>query len=227
MEISFQDGANFIHNLATVRWPGGRCYNTGDLRRMAVSQEMPRSIANLLIDLSIDDEDFADTVQRLAWAACDMLEVRTAQVLRISDYHLTLSDWWLGRIEVRRAPLREFVALEYLASRDNWVAVDPADYWVVPTRDSFTVMLLDTFSRPTLWQLNDCIRMRFQCGFNSTETTGTDDDPALDAPDHLLTTWTLLTAHFYEHRELFTADKVAGQVAASAGSLLDSVRTYW
>lgn len=225
--VSLQDGANFRRNMATIRGIDGFLYEGGDLTRDSVSPDLPRSLDDLLIDISIDDPEFGPTLERLARGAADMIEARTAHVMRVAEYTLTLSDWWIGPIEINRTPLREVIAVEYQAARDDWIAVDPAQYWVSVKKRSFILSLLDGFAQPPLWQLNDCIRIRFSAGYDPAGTTGTGVDPKLQAPDEMLTAWTMLIAHFYAHRELFAADKVAGQVVVSAGSLLDSVRTFW
>lgn len=224
--ISFQDGNNFIRNAATVIFGSGRCGEVGKLRTLATPGDLPISLEALLIDLSIDDADaYGDTVDRLARAAAAFLALRTARCVIQTDYELRLDNWWAGQLEVRRAPLRDLTAIEYLTAKDTWVAVPTDQYWVVERESSFEVMLLDDFDWPDLWQIHDCIRLQFTAGYDSDTDSGSGSgDFPLD--DGLRAVFVMLTAHYFEHRELFAADKVA-DIELAAGSLLGSYRTYW
>ncbi|MAD98922.1 MAG: hypothetical protein CMB99_16470 [Flavobacteriaceae bacterium] len=224
-DISFQDGSNFIHNAVTIRTGSGRRVDVGRLRKTSIDGELPVPISDVMLDLAIDDDDFEETITRLARSAAEFIERRTARVLVQSTYELRLDQWWMGKIGVKRAPLREIVALEYLDEDQVWQEVDASDYWAVSNETDFSLMLLEDFNRPDVFELTDSIRLRFTAGYDSEldSGSGTGEHPM---PPDLKTLFTMMTGHFFEHRDLMSADKAA-EVELTAGSLLGSYLVYW
>jgi uncharacterized phiE125 gp8 family phage protein len=229
MILSTQDGDNFIRNACTVFTSSGRRQDFGRLRKTDAYGEIPIAMERLLVDLSIDDEDFESTVDMLCRAACEYIERRTAMIALQSEYEWRADQWWNGKVEIRRTPLRDFIALEYLADDaadgNDWTVVPASEYWIVDRADSFTVSLLNTFENPSLWQLHDCVRARFHGGYDSDYDSGSAEG-VKPLPPAMRAMVTMVTAHYFSHRDLFSADRAA-DVELSAGSLLGAYATIW
>lgn len=224
--ISFQDGDNFIRNAVTIAGEP-RPWRGAQLRKVSTG-DLPVSIDEILLDLRVDDpEDEAETVERLARAACAFIEKRTGFALLPTVYELTASQWWVGGLEVYRGPLREFESIEYQGSRNVWTAVDELAYWTSGAARSFTVRLLSDFNRPTLWQQEDCVRARFSAGFDSAGSGEPGEHPIEDG---LRTILMMVTGHYYRNREMLgAADPKYGLQAVELGatSLLGQYRQFW
>jgi uncharacterized phiE125 gp8 family phage protein len=222
-EISFQNGDNFIRNAVTISTYGTAACAALHLRRLSWSDDLPVSLEAVALDLRVDaPEDEEQTLKALVRGAAGFLERRTGYVILQGQYELLAPAWWTGPAEVMRTPLRSIDAIEYQGARDDWTAVDPLHYWTSPRERSFLIRLLDTFSRPALWQNEDCVRVRFTAGFDTEESTDGEQpmDPALR------TCLMMLVGHYYANRELFLAGKLE-QVEMTAGSLLGTLRTFW
>ena len=228
-DISFQNGDNFIRNAVTILTTSGRRIEFGRLRKIDAYGDLPMALADLMLDLAIDDPDFEATVERLGRFSCNFMERRTARVPIQSSYEWRSDCFWYGTMEIRRFPCREITGFQYLpkdaANGDAWVEIPADQYWVVNTGDSFTVMLLDDFVWPDLWQLQNSIRILFNAGYDS-ETETDSEDGAFPFPDEMRTLVTMMTAHCYQHRELFAADRAA-DVEVGLGSILGAYSTYW
>ncbi len=224
-DISFQDGSNFIRNSVTIRTGSGRPVDVGRLRKLSIDGPLPTPLAEVMLDLAIDDEDFEPTLTRLAKSAAAFIERRTARVLVQSTYELRLDQWWMGKINVMRAPLREIVALEWLDDDQVWQTVDPSMYWAVNNETNFSLMLLEDFNRPDVFELTDSIRVRFTAGFDSQNDSDYESGEHHLPPD-LIDLYTMMVGHFFTHRDLMDADKAA-EIELTAGSLLGSFLVYW
>lgn len=228
-DISFQDGDNFIRNAVTIRSASGRSLTYGRLRKVDAFGELPMPIADLMLDLAIDDDDFQATVERLARFSCNFMEKRTARVPIQSSYEWRCDAFWYGKLEIRRFPCRAITAFQYLpadaANGDAWEEIPEDQYWVVNQADSISIMLLASFTWPDLWQQQDSIRVLFDAGYDSENATDSGDGE-FPFPDDMRTLVTMMTAHCYQHRELFEADRAA-DIEQGLGSILGAYSTYW
>jgi uncharacterized phiE125 gp8 family phage protein len=208
------------------------------MRKLTTSAGFPIALDEILLDLRIDSDDEAKTVQRLARAAAAFLEKRTGIAVLQGTYEAKFSRWNLWKPwEFMRSPLRVVKEISYLdgaQSPPDWIDVDISKFFVTELARSFLVVPLQGVSLPTIWAPFHGIRVRFNAGFDNVAESGEDppnesgegDGDTLPIADDLKTTLIMLTGHFYENRELFAADKLA-QVEASAGSLLASNRMFW
>jgi len=226
MSLAFHDGDNFIRNAVTVLGP--RTIGRGPRIRKISTGQLPVDIEEILEDLRVDDpDDERETVDRMARAACAFIEKRTGYSMLPTVFELTGSQWWSGGpLEILMGPLREIDAIEYLRARDDWVAVPDAEFWTSTGARDFAVRFLDTFDRPTLWQREDCVRMRFQTGFDAFDESGGDHP----IEDGLRTILLMITGHYYQHREMLgvaDAKYGLGAVELGATSLLGAYRQFW
>lgn len=223
--ISFEDGDNFIRNAVTVLGP--RLPGRGASLRRISAGSLPVTVDEICEDLRVDDpDDEADTVERLAKGAADFIERRTGYAMRPGVYELGAGQWWNGAVEVLRGPLRDIEAVSYQAERDVWTDVDGLDYWTSREARSFKLRFLDTFTRPSLWQPEDCVRVRFTAGFDAADETGGD----YPIEDGLRTILLMVTGHYYRNREMLgAADPKYGLEAVNLGatSLLGQYRQFW
>ncbi|MEG1028452.1 MAG: hypothetical protein RSE34_00030 [Brevundimonas sp.] len=189
--------------------------------------ELPVDVEEILIDLRVDDpEDDADTVERMARAACAFIERRTCYTLLPTEYEITLDTFALNSWKIDRGPLRQIDAIEFQKDRDVWEAVDPELYWTTAGARDFTLRMLSAFKAPTLWQNEACVRLRFSTGFDSFTESGGD----LPIEDGLRTVLLMVTGHYYKNRELLgAADAKYGLQAVELGatSLLGSYRQFF
>ncbi len=224
--ISFEDGDNFIRNAVTVLGDPRWCGRKASLRRISAGA-LPVTVDEICEDLRVDDpDDEADTVERLAKGAADFIERRTGYAMRPGVYELSAGQWWSGAVDVLRGPLRDVEAVEYQGERDVWTPVPALDYWAAREARSFRLRFLDTFTRPSLWQPEDCVRVRFSAGFDSADETGGD----LPIEDGLRTVLLMVTGHYYRNREMLgAADPKYGLAAVELGatSLLGQYRQFW
>lgn len=223
--ISFEDGDNFIRNAVTVLGP--RLPGRGAQLRKISTGGLPVTVDEICEDLRVDDpDDEADTVERLARGACAFIERRTGFAMLPTVYELSASQWWTGAVEILRGPLREIEGVDYQSDRDVWDPVDGLEYWTSREARSFKLRFLDTFTRPALWQPEDCVRVRFSAGFDAAEETGGD----LPIEDGLRTILLMVTGHYYRNREMLgAADPKYGLAAVELGatSLLGQYRQFW
>lgn len=226
MSLAFHDGDNFIRNAVTVLGP--RTMGKGPRIRKISTGGLPVPIDEILEDLRVDDPDDDEaTVERMARAACAFIEKRTGYSMLPTVFELTGSQWWSGcPLEILMGPLRSIDAVEYLRDRDDWVEVAAADYWTSQGDRDFFLRFLDSFDRPTLWQREDCVRIRFQTGFDAADESGGDHP----IEDGLRTVLLMVTGHYYQNREMLgAADAKYGLQAVELGatSLLGAYRQFW
>lgn len=230
MTLAFQDADNFRRNLVTVScgaWPSAK---ETLLRRVSQSDVLPIEYADLAAHLSIDDlSEQESTVRLYAGLASDFMLSRCGLSPMQVRLRLTLNEWWYQPLFVFAAPLRTTPVVTY--QPDNGGGVPPA--WTTLAgafrfgdyADQWSADPLESADFPALYALSESIRVEFDIGYDTAETDEGDFGPLL-IPRNVLSAWVMLTAHYYEHRELFAADKAA-QVEMSAGSILQSLRRYW
>jgi hypothetical protein len=228
--ISLQDGDNFIRNVATIRLADGGCIESPRLQlRKGATGGLPVALEEIADHLSIDCfEDDIGNLINMAKAACAFIERRTAYVLLPTSYSITMSHFWSGGLKVDRGPLRGDPVLSYQETRDVWVDLPLDTVWSTREDRSF-VSRLPGFdaSVPKLWRPEDCVRLRFDCGFDSAEESGSGEYPIEDGLKMIML---LITGHYYKNREMLgAADAKNGLQAVELGatSILQSYRQYW
>lgn len=222
MEVSWQDGDNFIRNAVTVRC--GDAWSWPRARKLTRDLGLPIPLDELMLDLRVDSEDEADTLERIERGCCDFLERRTGQVVMPGTYQVDLGGWWGGPLEIMRAPLRELTGITYLAAANDSQSADLAQFYVEEGDRSFTVQPLSTFSRPQLWSEVGRVRLAFDAGFAMSDESGSDAGEPMD--DGLRTILTMLCGHYYKNRELFEAGKLE-QIELGAMAFLGTYRQFW
>lgn len=226
--ISFQDGDNFIRNVATIMDGGGLARSRPQLllSKGAVGG-LPVSIDEIMDHLHVDDPDEERaTVEGMAHAACAFIEKRTGYVLLPTEYSITMSGFWTAGLEVLRGPLRADPALEYQTARGVWEAVPDSDLWASPNDRQFTVRTIAGFNAPQVWQPEDCVRLKFTCGFDAEDESG----GVMPIEKGLRMILMLITGHYYQNREMLgAADAKYGLEAVELGatSLLGAYRQFW
>lgn len=222
MPMSFQNSDNFIRNLVTFKsGAGGLCFDKPLIKSGFSDSPLPIAQDELLLDLAIDDDDFAPTVARICRFAADFFERKSMHVCLRGSYHVQLDQWWTSPLEMRRTPLRDFTALEYLpgdGDGSTWSVVPTDQYWIVEEQNSFHIQPLDSFTYPDLFQLNDSIRVRFDAGYDATDETG----GAHPMPEGLRMVLTMLTGTFYQNREL-----PQQELETAGAAVLGAYATYW
>lgn len=225
MDVSFQDRDNFIRNMVTIAGCGRG--SGGPPMRKISTGGLPVPIDEILLDLRVDDPDDEEaTVERLARGACAFIERRTGFVLLPTVYEVQLSAWPTSSMEVLRGPFRSVEGVEYQAARDDWQAVAADDFWVSSSDRAFTLRFLSQFAAPSLWQNEDCIRVRFSAGFDAADESG----GGQPIEDGLRTVLLMVTGHYYKNREMLgLADPKYGLEAVELGatSLLGQYRQFW
>ena len=225
--FGFYDSDNFVRNMVTIRGTGPGWWSWPmEIRRTATSEELCVDPDDVMLDLRVDDpESERATIERYIRTACAFLEKRAACVCLRGEFEIVFPGWWYGPLEVRRFPVREIIAIEYLAGAGDWQAVPGAEIYLEPRTASFNVELLPGYTRPDLWSQMSRTRLRFAAGWDDFQGTGSGEtEHPIQEPFRGLITG--LVGHFIENRELFQADKIA-DVEMSAGSLLSSVRQFW
>lgn len=223
MEVSFEDGDNFIRNMVTVRMPHGPTQSP-PARKLERAEELPVSIEDLALDLRVDDEEADEaTLTRILRGAAGFLERRTGYVIIPGTYQVDMPGWWFGGLEIMRGPLRSLTSIAYLADATTWTAADLAGFYVDEGDKSFTVNPLRSFVRPTLWSELMRVRLTFEAGFAADDESGAG---LQHLDDGLRTCLIALCAHYYQNRELFAAGKIA-EVEMGAGNLLAAFRQFW
>jgi uncharacterized phiE125 gp8 family phage protein len=210
------------------------------MRKLTTSKGFPIAITDLLLDLRVDSDDEEKTVMRMARAAAAFLEKRTAISVLQGTYEAKFTSWNFWKPwEFQRSPLRVVKSISWFdrtSSPPDWVSLPLEQFFVDEREKSFFIYPHQGVILPGALLPWNGIRVLFNAGYDiellsgdvqeSGEGMDSDDDAELPIADDMRTTLTMLTAHFYENRELFAADKLT-QVEASAGSLLASNRQFW
>lgn len=206
------------------------------MRKLTTSRGFPLPIEDLLLDLRVDSDDEARSIERMARAAAALLEKRSGISVLQGTYEAKFSGWDFYRPwEFMRSPLRvvkEISYLDMMESPPTWVPVDLDRFFVTQLAKSFLVMPINGATLPTISAPMHGVKVLFNAGYDVELTSGVDqesgegDEEELPIEDSMRTALTMLTAHFYENREIFAADKLA-QVEASAGSLFAANRMFW
>lgn len=226
--ISFQDGDNFIRNVATIMDGGGLARSRPQLllNKGAVGG-LPVDLDEIMNHLHVDDPDEEEeSVRGMAHAACAFIEKRTGYVLLPTEYSITMSRFWTGGLEVLRGPLRADPVLEYQSARAVWEPVPDSDVWATPQERQFTVRTISGFNAPQVWQPEDCVRLKFSCGFDADDESG----GTRPIEDGLRMIMLLITGHYYQNREMTgAADAKYGLEAVDLGatSILGAYRQFW
>lgn len=227
MQVSFQNGDNFIRNMVTIPVNGARCYAPSTSLAVVSTGNLSVPIDEFLLDLRVDDPDTdEETMERFARGAAAFIARRTGYVLLPTVYEIVTSQWAVGPLQVALGPLRDFDSIEYQSARDVWDPVDPLQFWARGRDRNITLTFLEGFDSPALWQREDCIRMRFSAGYDGADESGGD----LPIPDGLRTVWLMVTGHYYQNREMLgLADPKYGLQAVELGatSLLGQYRQFW
>lgn len=222
MEISFEDGDNFIRNQVTVKCAGGPM-TSPPARKLTREEGLPVSVEDLAEDLRLDTDEFDATLERMERGAAAFLEKRTGFVLIPGLYQVDLDCWWTGPIQIMRGPLRDLQSITYLDSAGDSVTADLAHFYVdEPDARSFTVRSLSTFDRPQLWAEVKRIRLTFTAGFRLPDES--EGPPEME--DGLRTCLIMLVGHYYQNRELFAAGKLES-IETSGRDLLGAYRQFW
>lgn len=227
MDYSLQNNDNFIRNCVTIALGGATSqrYQHAPARKVASSRELPVALQDIMRDLRVDASGEKDSVERMARAACAMIERRTGFVLIPGTYEVDMPGWWGGGLKIIRGPLRELTGVSYLDADGSRVEASAASFYAAGGDRWFEVTALSTFSRPALWSEIQNVRLTFEAGFAVPSEASADPAmPMLD--DGLVTMMIMLTHHFYENRRLFEAGAME-TLENGAQGLLGTYRTFW
>jgi uncharacterized phiE125 gp8 family phage protein len=208
-------------------WPGN------SIRRISTGDALPVPLADLRLDLRIDDEDGDATLTRMEQAAAALIEVRSGKIMVPGEFE-ALFDACGNPLKVHRAPLRQVTSIAMLTGKNDWTEQDVDDFRVLQTERDFSVCPYPGYVAPTFYMAQSAIRIRFRAGWDIPPESGESNDDDLISGDEdpgplpALYRGVLiaLTGHFYENRELFEADKLT-EIESTAGGLLNSIRTFW
>lgn len=228
--FAFHDGDNFVRNRVTISDGGGFGSRRPSLilQRGAVG-DLPVSLEALMDHLKVDDpDDDEETVVGMALAACAFIEKRTGWVLLPTSYEVLMPAVWTGGLLVYRGPLRGEPVLAVQTARDQWEDAPSDDVWASRQGRQFTVRQVSgAAALPSPWQAEDCVRLRFECGFDAAEESG---DQTLPIDDGLRMILMMITGHYYQNREMLGAASAKNGIQAvelGADSLLGAYRQFW
>ena len=188
--------------------------------KILTSEALPVPLEDVQLDLRVDSEDDADTVERLIRAAGSFLEIRTGWSVIPGNYTALLSEWPCGPLEIYRAPLRELESIEYLSDVDTWTEVDVAEFQLSRRKKSFVISPLSTFIAPTLFTCLDSVRINFAAGFDAGDSAFGDGSYPIE--DGMRTLLTMFVAEGYKNRELGSA-----MLENRWSAMLAAYRTFW
>lgn len=205
---------------------GGRTSSESIVRRLTSDDELPVGIADLRLDLRVDDNDDDATLTRMEKTAIALIAERSGAIIMPGRFE-ALFDACANPICVRRFPLRQLTAVQAMTGRDEWTDLDLGDFRVIQREKDFEVRTFPGFVAPTFYCPDLSVRLEFTAGFSGAPDEGkSEGDDANILPDLYRGVLIGLVAHFYENRELFMADKLT-EIESTAGGLLNSIRTFW
>lgn len=190
---------------------------------------LPISIEEIMDHLRVDDDEAErEVLHRMALGACGFIEKRTGWTMLPTQYEIILSCW-PGAMRVQKGPLRGECSIEVRTSRDAWTAVPEVDLWSSSHGNEFVLRHVEGSNpMPAPWQPQDCVRVRFEAGFDSYEIpTGESEKHPLE--DGLRMVLLMVTGHYYKNREMLGAGSAANGVEAvemGAMSLLGAYRKF-
>jgi uncharacterized phiE125 gp8 family phage protein len=202
------------------------------LRRISSDDQLPVPLADLRLDLRIDD-DFADeTLERMERTAIAIIELRSGKIIMPGTFEALFDA--CDKFKVHRAPLRQVTEIAALTGRNDWSDLDVDDFRVIQTEQDFSLTAYPGFQAPTLFVAEAAIRVRFTAGYHPELTSGESDGDSAQSgdadvgplPDLYRGVLIAYVGHLYENRELFEADKLT-EIESTAGGLLNAIRTFW
>lgn len=197
-----------------------------DTRRISSRDVLPVAVADLKLDLRVDDGDEDATLERMAQSAAMLVERRSGFVLIPGEFEV-LSDCW--GMQVMRAPFRDLTLVSAMTEPNVWTDVDSDNLMVVRRARGANIVPFATFTPPACCTSYSGVRFRFTAGFDPALESGGDGESGDgDYPlDPLVRgVFIALVGHFYENRELFAADKLT-EIESTAGGLLNAIRQFW
>jgi uncharacterized phiE125 gp8 family phage protein len=202
------------------------------IRRTSTDDQLPVPLADLKLDLRIDDDDDGNTLKRMERTAAALMEVRSGKVVMPGTFEALFDG--CEAVRVKRAPLRQVTSIAALTDRNAWTELELDDFRVIQTDVDFMISAYPGFVAPTLFTPEKSLRIRFRAGWDTDPASGESDSDSPMSGDELVGplpdlyrgVLIALTGHFYANRELFEADKLT-ELESTAGGLLNAIRTFW
>lgn len=202
------------------------------IRRLSEDDQLPVPLADLRLDLRIDDDDDGATLERMERTAADLIEARSGKVIIPGTFEVLFDAG--ARFKIERAPLRQVTALAFMTDKNVWTDQDLDDFRVITSAGSFEIGAFPGWTAPHFYMLEKTVRIQFRAGWETDPVSGESDGDVLISGDDAVGKMPAryrgiliaLTGHFYENRELFMADKLT-EIESTAGGLLNSIRTFW
>lgn len=157
----------------------------------------PVEVAVMKAYLKVDREDDDDLIEALIKAARQSVESYTGRSLITQTRKMSFDYFPCGDIGILRGPIQSVDSIKYHDSTDTEVEVTDTDYWVY--RDS---------KWPRVRVKNSWPAAKCRPGSVTITTTNGFGDAGTDVPEEIITCIKRLVAHWYEHREDASVDRV-------------------
>lgn len=164
-------------------------------------------------------------------SAVDYVERQTHLDLRAKTWAAEFCGWPCFPLVFEKGPVRDVISIGYLDSDGAPLLLD-ADLWGWQRRgDRVAIYLVDQPALPGISRRPDAVKIGLSTGFYGPADPDLGGSPplapppALLLPGGLLKAATLLTGHFYEHRDAVQEER-SYEVELGADNLLASQRLF-
>lgn len=195
----------------------------------------PVSAAEAMAHLRVEGEDDLALLHGYIRAAREMVEISTGRALITQSWRMSLDGWpplaggawWDGIrqgamaqgaarfVEIPKPPLRSIELIALFNDADQQTVWAAANYFADTAAAPGRVVLRNTASAPSALRAASGLQISFTCGYG--------DGPS-DVPAALRQAVLMLSAHFYEHREVVAGAGGAGRMPMGVGALLGPYR---
>lgn len=161
------------------------------------------SVADAKAHLRVDHSDDDTLISARIAAATNFVEGPTGilgRALITQTWRLTLSSAPSGSLRLPLPPVQSVSAVTYYDDSNTLQTFGAPNYRLFSAGEFDLLELTDGANWPTLYSRSDALTVEF--------VTGMGDDPA-DVPEEIRLAVIILTAHWYENREIMAESNVA------------------
>lgn len=192
------------------------------LTKLGEPEGLVMPINDVVARLRAPDED-KDEIGTMLRAATARFEQRSGRIMLPADFEYRAAGWC--DLDIPVVPLRSIDGVEYLDADNARQQLDAAD-WYYDSNDRFArLRFVDGFQGPTLSGRDLPVTIALSAGYDDPNASGSGDEPRLKQNPMDVQAILMLTAHWYQRREI-TSDVQIWDLPAAFEALVSERRIY-